>query len=228
MSDRLYNDVTLFAVVGNKNYLLNTVKAILFSKKMCKFKHIKLLSCINIEIPDVEVIKISPMSYSDYNNFMIKSYNDYIDTPYALNIHDDGFIINPSSWTDEFLKYDYIGALWPVGKHMPIVHNYNRCGNGGFSLRSKKFLEVCQNYCPATGYAEDTAMCRIYRDILASHGILFPPDDLAAKFSIEDDTIPEAKGQSQKNYVTLKSFGFHYKSSHACKLLDLIQFKLVK
>ena len=34
-----------------------------------------------------------------------------------------------------FFDYDYIGAPWP--------NNFvNRVGNGGFSLRSKKFLEL--------------------------------------------------------------------------------------
>ena len=32
----------------------------------------------------------------------------------------DGHIVNPHLWTNEFLKYDYIGAPWPKFKKMEI------------------------------------------------------------------------------------------------------------
>jgi hypothetical protein len=36
------------------------------------------------------------------------------DTEFAILVHEDGFIVNPECWSDEFLKYDYIGAPWPI------------------------------------------------------------------------------------------------------------------
>ena len=33
-----------------------------------------------------------------------------------LTIWTDGFIVHPEMWRDEFLKYDYIGAPWPLPK----------------------------------------------------------------------------------------------------------------
>lgn len=219
MSDRLYNEVTLSTIIGNEKYLENTVKAILFSMKMCKFKYIQILSCIDISIPGIKIIKIPPMSYNDYSHFMIKSYNDYIDTKYVLHIHDDGFIINPSSWTDEFLEYDYIGALWDYDQE-PY-----RCGNGGFTLRSKKLLEICQKYC-TPGHPEDLFICRYNRELLDSYNIKFPNYNIAAKFAIESHHVKEVQGQNHENYATLKSFGFHAKASHACRLLDLININI--
>ena len=80
----------------------------------------------------------------DYSRFMIYHLNDYINTKYVLTIQYDGFIINTDAWKDEFFNYDYIGAPWPwreeafvtpYGEHISV-------GNGGFSLRSKKLLEV--------------------------------------------------------------------------------------
>jgi hypothetical protein len=53
-------------------------------------------------------------------------------------------IVRPELWSNDFLEYDYIGAPWMYsdtsyitdeGEHVPV-------GNGGFCLRSKKFLEM--------------------------------------------------------------------------------------
>ena len=35
-----------------------------------------------------------------------------LNTPHVLKIEWDGWIIDASQWTDEFLHYDYIGAPW--------------------------------------------------------------------------------------------------------------------
>ena len=75
-----------------------------------------------------------------------------------LVIQDDGHIVNPSLWDEEFLKYDYIGLPWPfedswiekqLKEQRPIIRKVypkNRVGNGGFSLRSRKFLEFSDSF----------------------------------------------------------------------------------
>ena len=80
--------------------------------------------------------------------------NNYIDSDFVLIIQDDGHIVNPHLWDNEFLNYDYIGAPWPNNKKWKnrfskydekvssnIIRNFNlnNIGNGGFSLRSKNF-----------------------------------------------------------------------------------------
>jgi hypothetical protein len=37
----------------------------------------------------------------------------HVDTEFAILVHEDGFIVNPECWSDEFF-YDYIGAPWPI------------------------------------------------------------------------------------------------------------------
>ena len=39
---------------------------------------------------------------------------EYINSEHVLVIQDDGHIVNPDIWDDNFLDYDYIGAPWPT------------------------------------------------------------------------------------------------------------------
>lgn len=217
----LIEKVTLSAIVGHPKYLDQTIKAILFSKKDIPFKKIQILSCIDFNHPEIQFIKIPQLDYKQYNIFVIRNYNDYIDTKYLLHIQNDGFIINPQVWTDEFLNYDYIGALWPV--HNASNNPDWRCGNGGFTLRSKKFLEVSQKYCPDDGGGnEDYLVCQRYRHIFLEHNLKYATNEIAARFSVEDTFLPETYGQSHSDKKTLKSFGFHAGGSDALTYLEEI------
>ena len=51
-----------------------------------------------------------------FNYKMVYELGDHIHTDYAMIVHADGFIVHPEMWRDEFLKYDYIGAPWPLPK----------------------------------------------------------------------------------------------------------------
>jgi hypothetical protein len=78
-------------------------------------------------------------------------------------------------------------------------------GNGGFSLRSKKLLDIPSNFnmpfLEERGfYNEDGNICVYNRDFLLEHGIKYAPVDIAAKFSREI-LIPE--------YASIVTFGFH-------------------
>jgi hypothetical protein len=50
-------------------------------------------------------------SIEDYNNIVINLLPDVISTKYVLIIQFDGFVINPSLYTDVFLDFDYVGAF---------------------------------------------------------------------------------------------------------------------
>lgn len=137
-------------------------------------------------------------SINDYNNFIIKELNNHITTEYVLIMQEDGYPLNPAGWKDDYFSYDYIGAPWylqpwPIGKTV---------GNGGFSLRSKKFLEESSklDYDPKGKIAEDVFLCRIADEELKSKNIWFANHDMAYTFSVED--MPY-KGQ----------FGFHGKAT---------------
>jgi len=82
-------------------------------------------------------------SLESYSRFMMYSLKDYIDTAFCLNVQRDGVVIHPEQWKNTFLEYDYIGAPWPIHKNFCDQNDvYHRVGNGGFSLRSKKFLHT--------------------------------------------------------------------------------------
>src|SRR5690606_2721249 len=107
---------------------------------------------------------------------------------------------NPDAWTEEFLTYDYIGAPWWYMDDMNV-------GNGGFSLRSKKLLDILKNADFITEYDhEDHHICRTYHKELEALGVRYAPQALAERFAIE--------GVSKENSPTANNtwngqFGFH-------------------
>jgi len=114
-----------------------------------------------------------------------------IDTSHALLVQWDGFIIDAAEWRDEFLDWDYIGAPWGYGDGMDV-------GNGGFSLRSRRLVEACEDPAIADFEPEDERICRTYRPYLETrYDIRFAPLELARRFSVEHVESP---------YST---FGFH-------------------
>ena len=137
------------------------------------------------------LIQIKKLTHNGSCWFMLKQIKQYIDTDFCLSVHDDGFVINPQLWQDEFLKYDYIGAPWAQGY----------VGNGGFTLRSKLFMDICQEI-PWNGEHDDWHTCVTHRDHFISRGCKFAPMDLAVQFSLEG-MIPGYP------YNLDNCFGFH-------------------
>lgn len=123
-----------------------------------------------------------------YSEIILKQLYPLIKTEHVLVIQWDGMAITPELWTDDFLKYDYIGAIWP----WPT--NGIAMGNGGFSLRSRKLLEACQNpEIQLGGIAnrnEDIAICVKHRDqLVKDYGIQYAPLDVARRFSTENEWL---------------------------------------
>lgn len=117
-------------------------------------------------------------SKEGYSKFIIQDLHKYIDTDYALIVQHDGYVKNVEAWTDEYLQYDYIGACWWYKDGMNV-------GNGGFSLRSKKLLQMTAEANWTETHPEDHVICRTHRKELEAKGIKFAPDELANKFSFE-------------------------------------------
>lgn len=127
-----------------------------------------------------------------------------VDTDFALYVQADGFALNESAWTDEFLEYDYIGAPWPFYKD-----GLGDVGNGGFSLRSRRLhdalLDLRVGSSLFNSAFEDTLICRTFRRQLEKdYGIRYAPIELAARFSME---IPSMTPNIDK-WIG-RSFGFH-------------------
>lgn len=114
----------------------------------------------------------------DYSRFMVKEIGNHFSTSHVLVVQWDGFVVNPESWEDDFLSYDYIGAPWSDRRHA--------VGNGGFSLRSRKLVNALQDVRITELYPEDYAICDHYHDLLVSEfGIRFAPLEVASRFSCE-------------------------------------------
>lgn len=142
---------------------------------------------------EFEVIQIPTISSKDqYSDFVVKKLAQYIKTSHVLIIQADGYVLDGSAWSDEFLKYDYIGAPW-------LYRDGRNVGNGGFSLRSAKLQTIlAEDDFIEFIWPEDEAICRLYRPYLErKYGIVFAPEELAAGFAYELQ-IPQ-----------VSTFGFH-------------------
>jgi len=87
-------------------------------------------------LDQIKIIYVQKMDKIGYSEFIIKELYKYVTGDHCLIVQHDGYVIDHLMWRDEFLTVDYIGAPWP-----PEWGFKNRVGNGGFSLRSKRFME---------------------------------------------------------------------------------------
>ena len=148
-----------------------------------------------VEIPNIS-------SGEEYSKFVLHDLVQYIDTEYVLIVQADGYIMNPSAWTDEFLDYDYIGAPWESHTGFRHIPNHMKVGNGGFSLRSKKYLEytrqLYQDKKDLGIHPEDEFAIRKNYTEIVRNKIKLAPLLLARQFSVE-------------NQYYSRQFGFHGK-----------------
>lgn len=159
----------------------------------------------NINFGDVQIITERLFNgREEYSKFCIKKMWEYIKTDFVLIIHADGYIQNYKAWDDDFLQYDYIGATWGYKDNMNV-------GNGGFSLRSAKLLNIIKDYDVSIKDIEDDFICRkIRRDLESKHGIKFAPEEVANRFSIEAYGVSAFTDMQGVNACTYSGqFGFH-------------------
>lgn len=127
---------------------------------------------------------------------------------HLLHCECDGFPINPHLWDDRWLQFDYIGAPWGVRGCVTVSSDSRyRVGNGGFSLRSRKFLERMSSLRGTyqLGDASDVWMCQRPKQIA---GLRIAPIKEAILFSFEAP-IPEFP-----QWEAAASFGFHGRNLH--------------
>jgi len=207
------DNITLISVCGNSSRIAETINAAHFCCKDIQFKSVKILSNCSIDEDGIEVIGIHTLNKEEYSHFLIYDFPQYIDTEYCLTFQWDGFIINPNRWTDEFLQFDYIGAPW-------LNDPTNNVGNGGFSLRSQKFMQSAktlsynsriqfQPHIPAGQLVtpEDWFVCSYEYDKMIDLGVKFADINTAYKFSVEHPS--NMKYYNRNDLSTYNSFGFH-------------------
>jgi hypothetical protein len=139
-------------------------------------------------------------SLNAYNLFTLLTLHKYVDTQHVLTVQSDGWVLRPDLWDFDWLEWDYIGAPW-VNGHF--------AGNSGFCLRSSRLLRSTANLAPwvlqehleswGGRVLDDTFTCIQFRQRLAADGLMFAPNEVAARFAIEQKT-PWHRGET---------FGFH-------------------
>lgn len=202
-------NVTLIAMTSVG--ITPTIKALEYSSKEINFGAVKLISDIkpnNLPSNIIHEYTEKMNNIDDWNHDIIYKLGKYIDTDFAMLIHADGFIVNPSSWRPEFLDYDYIGAPWPLPNDNFSYRDINgkliRVGNS-VSLRSKKLIDLPVKlnleWKSFHGFTnEDGFICVNYRHVYEENGCKFADIDVAKYFSHEI-MIPEIQG--------IKPFAFH-------------------
>ena len=182
------NNTTLVAIGSTR--INETLKAIDICHKYCNFnKTVFFTDHFTPHTYHIDKLR----SIKEYDYFVVKQLPYLIDSDFVLTIHWDGFIVNPDSWTDRFFDYDYIGAPWPWMD--------NICGNGGFCLKSKKFLLAQKNIflnISEITEPDDLLLCHYYRKDFLAMDCQYAPPDIAYKFSTEHG-----------GYNNYNSFGFH-------------------
>jgi len=201
-------DVTLIA--GSSIKIPETIYALQKCCKKLEFTSIKIVTHEKPKkLPNNIVYEYCPLmdNIHKYNQYTFSELDKHIITSHCLLIQYDSGVLRPELWNDDWLQYDYIGAPWaysddtyiaPSGEHV-------RVGNGGFSLRSKKLLELPRKYniqlTHDRGYwNEDGNICVYHRERFLELGIHYAPVEVAAKFAYENP-VPENQG--------VKPFGFH-------------------
>jgi hypothetical protein len=188
-------------------HIETTINALLYSCKDIEFGAVKLVSDIKpdkLPTPIVYEFCNKMSNIDEWNKAMVYDLFRYIDTEFAILIHDDGFIVNPDSWRPEFLEYDYIGAPWGHKHLLDSNGDIIRVGNS-VSLRSKRLMEL-----PTlknmkwekfdNNFNEDTQICVANRDLFLAEGMCFGDFKIAKYFSHEE-YFPE--------FGEIKPFAFH-------------------
>ena len=189
----LQNDVTLICID-----CVNSIRALNAIKKCTakiKFENIKLLTSLDCCYENT--VKIEPItSIREYNSFCLNRLHEYVDTSHCLVIQYDGYILNENFWDDKWFEFDYIGSPFFADQRLS-----GRVGNGGFSLRSKKLLEICHQMYENNPIQdnEDYVICILWRELLQKKGIVFGDTENAKKFG------------SEQYEIISTQFGFHNK-----------------
>ena len=155
-----------------------------------------------VSLPEhVEFVLIGSLNYQQYSMFMVHCLYYHVRTEYVLIVQDDGWALNGANWRDGWFDYDYIGApTHAAGVDGKLCKWYSWIGqpaaipvlNGGFSLRTRRFLEAPTKFgicyqTPGDPWLrnEDIQLCLILRESLERRGLKFAPPEAALHFSVE-------------------------------------------
>jgi hypothetical protein len=234
------SDITLIGIDGMGTEYDSYLKIFdLCSKEFSFQEKILFTSSDILKIPDVKIIKIPKLSYKDYQVFCLNGVAEHIQTTHALFTQTDAFINEGKNWTDEFLNYDYVACPWihdtDPNAFAWVKSPEESVGDGGFSLRSKKLLDLISSVRKTdlkmlvdNGANEDYIISIFFREALKAAGCKFSPPDLGKKFCANSSIVNLNKLDT--------SFGFHgvdyvnfvlhkYNKKYNLNLDDMINYK---
>lgn len=151
---------------------------------------------------NIEHRVVFPLDYHQYSWFVMYSLHNFIQTEHALIVQDDGWVLSGENFKPEYYDYDYIGSVthcaltkeqyyynwsWQeLDEPMHVIQN------GGFSFRSKRFLEAPSKYgiMHSTFNVEpfcneDVQLTAFLRPALEAIGMKYAPLEVAKHFSFE-------------------------------------------
>ena len=208
--------VTMLALdgVGNKTseyveILERTMRGIGFGEVVLITADKEFTSTKNIDVHHIE-----PMDYIDFNVFLCTQSCCYVNTDHMLYIQEDGYVLNPKAWKDEYSEYDYIGTPWIDDEGTPLNFTMNDpdqlVGGGGFSFRSKRFLELASQL-PydreiSSLVNEDVFLCtrNFARSWMEERGMVYAPLEISKSFGLGSPHLLR-EGYIEKEEL----FGFH-------------------
>jgi len=203
---RLINNVTLVAVCNNGFYREITAKKMEDITSKFKFEEVLYFTDFKLNKIYNNVINVViPFSFQDKSTsyFKLAELPTYIKTTHYLIMDHNIYPNNPDGWSDEFLKYHFVGQRW---KHHPenYIPPHKMCGPktdvgaGPMSLQSRLLgLAVSSiykeslkqpNFVPELWEPDNYYVGRDLRGILEQKGFTFSPKEVADKFLYQDTT----------------------------------------
>lgn len=177
---RTLSDVTICAADCAHPAL--AARALRKSLEQCEFADAILFSDVPVPGPFRNVAIPALVSRFSYSEFVLRQLASYISTPFVLIVQWDGYVLSSREWRSEFTRYDYVGAEWPWHKDGMSV------GNGGFSFRSRRLLDLTASptFELVADRNEDELICRVHRSHLEEkYGIRIAPTEIANMFAYE-------------------------------------------
>lgn len=197
-----HDQLTIVSVYGH-NDGSSVIPSILHSMNQLPGSRGMLISLARpMRLPSsIEWRQCQPVDYLQYSVFMMHILQSYIETDYALVVQDDGWVLNGENFKEDYYNYDYVGApshCGKVGDRFYLKFTWNEFSertvvqNGGFSLRSRKFMQAPNKHGIAHMFAneihnwnEDAQMTALLRPTLENLGCKFAPEEVARDFAIE-------------------------------------------
>jgi len=193
------SDVTLFTISTRSHYDNSQALRVLdHCNRLAKFRNTILFTNEQlstdhqiIEIPKFNTTEdISVWGFTELSKYLSNFGN------FVLQIHTDGYIINPHAWDTKFYDYDFIGSPWTWIKDYPV-------GNMGFYFASKNFFLAIQEL-----------NLKTVEECHPSDQILFNPyhfgnkrKEMESRIKIADYPIASKFSTECEPYAG--SFGFH-------------------